>query len=68
MALRLVPVLFGSLLIPTVYKLMKELGAGQLTALLAAILLVLGKLQESGYLMFYDTEVIALTSVCIMSL
>uniref|UniRef100_A0A2P2I4Q6 Protein O-mannosyltransferase 1 n=1 Tax=Hirondellea gigas TaxID=1518452 RepID=A0A2P2I4Q6_9CRUS len=40
-ALRLVPAIFGSLLMPTVYKLMLELRTGTCTALLAAVLLTI---------------------------
>lgn len=40
LALRLVPALFGSLLIPTAYHLMFELGLSQWTAILAALLLL----------------------------
>lgn len=41
-ALRLVPALCGSLLIPTAYHLILELGLKQWTATLAGILLLLG--------------------------
>lgn len=41
-ALRTVPALFGSLLIPTVYYLVIELGFTHRTAMLAGLLVVLG--------------------------
>lgn len=41
-ALRTVPALFGSLLIPTVYYLVIELGFTHRTAVLAGLLVVLG--------------------------
>lgn len=42
-ALRFIPALCGSLLVPTVYHLMLELGLTQWTAAIAGFLLVCGK-------------------------
>lgn len=50
-ALRLIPAICGSLLIPTAYHLILELGLKQWTAALAGILLLFGK---SFYILSYD--------------
>lgn len=42
-ALRLLPALFGSLIIPTAYHLALEIGLKQWSAAIAAILLLFGK-------------------------
>jgi dolichyl-phosphate-mannose--protein O-mannosyl transferase len=56
-AMRLVPAFFGALLSSTVYKLMQELGSSQPAALLAAVLIVLGRLNIIKLLLYKITPV-----------
>lgn len=56
-ALRLVPALCGSLLIPTAYHLILELGLKQWTAVLAGILLLFGNLSYYIFITEYTIHI-----------